>query len=551
MIDLTISEIAHITDGKIFHETGISEKKITHIVTDSRTFFNGAESIFFALTGPRNNGHNYIPGLVERGMKTFVVSNGNVIQKDATFILVKNTTTALQKLAAFIRKKYVYPVVGITGSNGKTIVKEWLHDVLSPSFKIVRSPKSYNSQVGVPLSVLLMNGNFNLAIFEAGISKPGEMEKLEKIIQPEIGIFTNIGDAHQENFISVEQKIREKLQLFQQTKKLIYCADDERLAPEAAKFCDKNNIEKINWTLKSNPALIHFSARKKDVFTELVARVNGNVFSFRIPFTNNSAIENACHCFAASFVLLKNTETVLPQFEKLAPVAMRLEIKQGINQCILINDYYNSDLNSLAIALSVLHQQAARSHLNKMVILSDIQQTGIPQNELYRQVNNSLREWETDELIGIGEEISAHANLFSGKKKFYRSVSEFENTFYRGQYRSSVILMKGARKFAFEKISNLLQQKSHQTVLEINLNSLIHNLNIFRSLLKPETKIMVMVKAFSYGSGDVEIAKTAAISKCRLPRRGCGRRRCTITKCGNSNTDNCNESGSAQFSKHD
>ncbi|HKI89935.1 MAG TPA: bifunctional UDP-N-acetylmuramoyl-tripeptide:D-alanyl-D-alanine ligase/alanine racemase [Draconibacterium sp.] len=507
MIDLTTTEIAHIIDGEKIPETGISENRIINIVTDSRTFFNGTDSIFFALTGPRNNGHNYIAGLREKGMKTFVVSDETVIQKEATFILVKNTTTALQKLAAFIRKKYDYPVVGITGSNGKTIVKEWLHDVLSTEYKIVRSPKSYNSQVGVPLSVLLMNGNFNLAIFEAGISEPGEMEKLEKIIQPEIGIFTHIGDAHQENFSSVEQKIREKLRLFQQTKKLIYCADAEMLAAETTKFCDKNNIEKINWSLKSNPALIHFSAYKKDDFTELEARVNRTVFSFRIPFTNESAIENACHCFAASFVLLKNTETVLPQFEKLAPVAMRLEIKQGINQCLLINDYYNSDLNSLAIALSVLHQQANRSHLNKMVILSDIQQTGIPQYELYRQVNDLLHEWKIDELIGIGQEISAHASLFSGKKKFYRSVSEFENLFNREQFRSSVILMKGARKFTFEKISNLLQQKSHQTVLEINLNSLIHNLNIFKSLLKSETKIMVMVKAFSYGTGDVEIAR--------------------------------------------
>ncbi|HKI89250.1 MAG TPA: bifunctional UDP-N-acetylmuramoyl-tripeptide:D-alanyl-D-alanine ligase/alanine racemase [Draconibacterium sp.] len=507
MIEITVSEIAHIIDGEIFPETGFSDDKITHIVTDSRTFFNASESIFFALTGPRNNGHYYIPELMKKGMKTFVVSDEKVIQREATFIWVKNTTSALQKLAEYIRAKYDYPVVGITGSNGKTIVKEWLHDILSATFKIVRSPKSYNSQVGVPLSVLLMNKNFNLAIFEAGISKPGEMGNLAGIIQPEIGIFTNIGDAHQENFTSIEQKIKEKLQLFQQTKKLIYSADSKELATESVKFCLKNNIEKISWSLNNYPALIQFSANKMDDFTELKAHIKGSNYSFLIPFTNDSAIEDACHCFAASFVLLKNPESVLPQFEKLAPVAMRLEIKQGINQCLLINDYYNSDLNSLSIALSVLYQQAAKSHLSKMVILSDIQQTGIPQNELYRQVNDLLREWKIDELIGIGEEISAHANLFSGNNRIFHSVSEFENAFSRNQFKSSVILMKGARKFTFEKISGLLQQKSHQTVLEIHLNALVNNLNIFRSLLKPETKIMVMVKAFSYGSGDVEVAK--------------------------------------------
>ena len=507
MIDLTANEIAHITDGKLFRANDFSDEKITHVVTDSRTFFNGTESVFFALTGPRNNGHDYISRLLEKGMKTFVVSDENVILKEATFILVENTTAALQQLAAFIRKKHNYPVVGITGSNGKTIVKEWLHDVLSSTFKIVRSPKSYNSQVGVPLSVLLMNDNYNLAIFEAGISKPGEMQKLEKIIHPEIGIFTNIGDAHQENFTSVEQKIREKLQLFEHTQKLIYCVDSEKLAEETNQFCTAKNIEKISWSLKNNPALIQFSAHKNDDSTELKARIKENLFSFKIPFVNHSAIENACHCFAASFALLENPETIIQQFEKLAPVAMRLEIKQGINQCLLINDYYNSDLNSLSIALSVLHQQANKGHLKKMVILSDIQQTGIPQNELYRQVNDLLREWKIEELIGIGKEISAHANLFSGKKKFYASIEEFEQTFHREQFQSSVILMKGARQFTFEKISGLLQQKAHQTMLEIHLNALVHNLNVFRSLLKPQTKIMVMVKAFSYGSGDVEIAK--------------------------------------------
>ncbi len=507
MINLTINEITQIIDGKLFQTQSISVHTINHIVTDSRTFFNGPESIFFALTGPRNNGHYFISGLLEKKMRTFVVSDKNFIREEANFILVENTTEALQKLAAAIRKKYGYPVIGITGSNGKTIIKEWLYEVLSVVFKIVRSPKSYNSQIGVPLSVALMNDKFNLAIFEAGISEPGEMVKLAKVIQPKIGILANIGDAHQENFISAEQKIKEKLKLFQGAEKLIYCVDSGQLTNETNNFCLTNNIEQISWSLKNNPAQIQFSTNKQEGFTEIEAVAHQNTYLFRIPFTDNSAIENACHCFATTFILLERPEAVLPQFEKLAPVAMRLETKQGINQCLLINDYYNSDLNSLTIALSVLHQQAAKEHLNKMVILSDIQQTGVQQNELYLQVNDLLHEWEIDELIGIGKEISKHPHLFSCKKTFYTTVTDFEYNFKRDQFQSSVILMKGAREFAFERISDLLQQKSHQTMLKINMNSLVHNLNIYRNRLNPQTKIMIMVKAFSYGSGDVEIAK--------------------------------------------
>lgn len=507
MIDFTVSKIAQIVGGKLVTQSGFQDQKISQIVTDSRTFFKEGESLFFALIGPRNNGHTYIQELINKGFKTFVVSDSWAFRNDATFILVENTTLALQKLAAFNRRAFNFPVIGITGSNGKTIVKEWLHDLLSGNFKIVRSPKSYNSQIGVPLSVLLMNKNYNLGIFEAGISQPSEMTNLAKIISPDIGIFTNIGDAHQENFKTYKQKINEKLLLFEKSKKLIYCVDNEELKTETENFCGKHSIENISWTLKNNDATISFSSIKKKNFTEIDAAVKNIKYNLLIPFSDDSAIENACHCFAASWVLLKNPEPILSQFKNLGPVAMRLEIKQGINNCLLINDYYNSDLTSLAIALSVLHQQAAKGHLHKQVILSDIQQTGIQKNELYKRVNEFLVEWKIDEVIGIGPEISNHYKLFSIKKKFYTSLNEFKNRFTRGDFKEAAILIKGARQFTFEKISVLLQQKAHQTVLEINLNALVHNLNTFRSLLKPETKIMVMVKAFSYGSGDVEIAK--------------------------------------------
>ncbi|HSM48981.1 MAG TPA: alanine racemase, partial [Draconibacterium sp.] len=366
--------------------------------------------------------------------------------------------------------------------------------------------KSYNSQVGVPLSVLLMNGGYELGIFEAGISQPGEMINLAEIIQPTIGIFTNIGDAHQEGFVSLEQKVEEKLLLFTHCKKLMFNADSEILKRHAEKFCAEHKIEKVDWSQKRKEATIFFSVRKENEFTGITATIQNKNYQFKIPFTDDSSVENACHSFAAASVLSRDLQSILPEFEKLYPVEMRLEIKQGINNCLVVNDYYNSDLNSLAIALSVLNQQAAKSHLYKQVILSDIQQTGLPKAELYRQVNKLLTEWEMDEIIGIGTEISRHSDLFSMRKSFFDSLADFEKQFNRTRFQSAAILIKGARQFTFEKISQLLQFKAHQTQLEIDLNALVHNLNVFKKLLRPETKIMVMVKAFSYGSGDVEIA---------------------------------------------
>jgi alanine racemase len=507
MIEYTIRQIVQIVEGELFAPSGFQHKNIDQIVTDSRTFFRGENALFFALKGPRNNGHTFIADLLVRGLKTFVVSQPEVISEKATFILVENTTVALQKLAAHHRNNFQYQVVGITGSNGKTIVKEWLHELLSEEFRIVRSPKSYNSQIGVPLSVLLMDSHFNLGIFEAGISKPEEMEKLAAVVQPQIGILTNIGDAHQENFSSKQQKTEEKLKLFRNSQKLIFCADDEKTAALTLEFCKLHNIEPVSWSTENREATIQFKRLKENGSSQIEARIGNHLYHFQIPFTDVSSIENACHCFAATWILSSNPNKIIPRFEKLSPVAMRLEIKQGINNCLLINDYYNSDLTSLSIALSVLHQQAKKGHLKKQVILSDIQQTGLPQHELYRQVNQLLKQWGIDELTGIGPEISANAEAFSLTKVFYDSTKSFENSLARYRFKDSAILIKGARYFTFEKISALLQQKAHQTVLEIDLNALVYNLNIFKSLVNPSTKIMVMVKAFSYGSGDVEIAK--------------------------------------------
>ncbi len=502
-----ISEISEITDGELYLPNELQHIRINHVLTDSRSFFNKEHSMFIALIGPRNDGHQYIPSLLSKGVKAFIVSDYKYITSEAAFILVKDTTAALQKLAAYIRRSFKGSVVGITGSNGKTIVKEWLFDLLSEEFNIVRSPKSYNSQVGVPLSVMLIDTHYDLAIIEAGISEPGEMKKLTPIVQPDFGILTNIGDAHQENFISKKEKTLEKLQLFINSKKLIYCSDDKQTASTVAEYCLDHHIEPINWSLQGNASLIRFERKSMEGTTFLTAYYNNKIWNFTIPFADDSSVENACHCFSAALVLLHDPQKILSRFSSLVPVAMRLEIRQGINNCLLINDYYNSDLSSLTIALSVLHQQAQKGHYKKHVILSDIMQTGLPPKELYKEVNRLLVQWGIDELTGIGPEISAHAGMFLNGKTFFSSIEDFEKQAQRSDFANSIILIKGARSFTFERISSLLQQKAHQTVLEINLNALINNLNVFRSILRPETKIMVMVKAFSYGSGDVEIAK--------------------------------------------
>lgn len=506
MKKMTIENIAEILNAQLFRSTDFQDNHIEKIITDSRSFFDIQHSVFVALKGPRNNGHNYIENLIEKGVSAFIVSETGVISGKASFILVPDTTKALQQLAAFVRQQFNYPVIGITGSNGKTIVKEWLFSILSGQFKIVRNPKSYNSQVGVPLSVLLMEERYNLAIFEAGISQPGEMQKLATIIQPEIGIFTNIGDAHQEGFVSTEQKIREKLLLFSSCKKLVYCEDQEKPALLIDEFCAENNIEKVEWSIKNRASKLFFSYKTGNGSTQISAFYQNHEIRFKIPFTDFSSLENACHCFAAATALNADFTIIAEEFKNLFPVEMRLEIKRGINNCLLVNDYYNSDLNSLAIALSVLQQQAAKAQLSKLVILSDIKQTGLPNAELYRQVNHLLQEWETGEIIGIGEEISNFRDVFTMKGSFYPTTEAFLNQVNRTRFQSAAILIKGARQFMFEKISTYLQSKAHLTRLEIDLNALTHNLNIYRSLLKTETKIMVMVKAFSYGSGDVEIA---------------------------------------------
>lgn len=501
----TMDEIAAIVSGELVLNAPLDDR-VSELLTDSRKINHPSGSLFFAIKGERQDGHHFIGDLFREGVRNFIITERNAINGFAgNFILVEDALTALQQLTAAHRKKFSIPVIGVTGSNGKTIVKEWIYQLLRPDHNIVRSPKSYNSQIGVPLSVWRMNHDHQLAVFEAGISLPGEMTKLEEIIKPTIGIFTNIGSAHDENFSGEDEKINEKLNLFVNSDILIYCKDYPSLQADIAAFQLKYlNLKLFTWSRKAKADLQVGRITKSGDETEIQAVYLNDFINIRIPFTDDASIENAILCWALMLHLEVPKEIISERMMFLSPVAMRLEMKTGINNCSVINDSYNSDIGSLTIALDFLNQQ--KQHERRMIILSDILQSGKNEESLYKEVARLLEARGIDELIGIGPAISRQSSLFGLEKKFYHSTDDFLADFSPTDFRDSTILLKGARTFGFEKISKILQQKAHETVLEINLNSIVHNLNYYRSRLKPQTKIMAMVKATSYGSGSFEIA---------------------------------------------
>ena len=515
MPTLTISQVSSVVGGKLYVDETCPENHISSISIDSRTIFDPEASLFFALRSERNDGHRYISDLVHMGVRAFVVSDFiEEFRKHSKccFVVVPDTLVALQKLAAWHRSQFNIPVVGITGSNGKTIVKEWLFELLQHK-SVLRSPKSYNSQVGVPLSVWNLSQSHELAIFEAGISKPGEMQKLEEIIRPTVGILTNIGEAHQENFVSKREKLEEKLHLFQACKALIYCKDQSLVHTEISKGGIITEGKTLAWSFVDEAADLFFKKTVFETEAKIETTFEGRDYAVRVPFQDEASLENAGHCFA--FVLTQHLAEplVLNQFGNLQPVAMRLEIKEGSNNSLLINDYYNSDINSLQIALGFLNNHARPPYKGKTVILSDIQQSGISDEELYAEVARLLQLNKTSFLIGIGPRISRQSALFDSSSQFYESTDQFLESVQPDQFRQECILLKGARDFHFERISSVLQKKYHQTVLEIDLNAMIGNLNFFRLQIRPETKVMVMVKAFSYGSGMAEIARILQFHK--------------------------------------
>ncbi len=501
MIQYRTKDIISIINGKALRLN--ENMQIDHLLIDSRKVYSPAASLFFALKGPRRDGHQFIPDLYKRGVRNFIVSKEIDITNypEGNFILVNDTLWALQRLAAFHRKQFNIPVIGITGSNGKTIVKEWLYQLLHEKYNIVRSPKSYNSQIGVPLSIWQMNEHHQIAIIEAGISEPGEMENLEKIIQPTIGILTNIGEAHSENFINREEKLKEKLKLFAHASKIIAKGDDAWITRQMT----KGKMNCFFWGRNKTSDLQIVSIESRDLQTEITVAIGSEILNFSIPFTDEAAIENAITCCSLMLVAGIEKSYIQEKMPLLQPVSMRLELVKGINGCAIINDSYSADLSSLNIALNFLDQQSTSS--KRTVIVSDFLQTGLSEKKLYDEIAALLHSHHISKVISIGKNIGAYLNASDGTIfQFYNSTEDFLQQFRSSQFKDETILVKGARVFEFEKIVHALEQKVHQTVLEINLNAIVHNLKEHQKFLNPSTKLMAMVKAFAYGSGGAEIA---------------------------------------------
>ena len=508
-----IADIEKITAGK-FLLSNNPAAVIEHLLVDSRKLLFPSSTLFFTLAGPRRQGNAFVKDLYNKGVRNFIVdASFTFLTEDfaaANIIQVKNVLQALQQLTGYHRSQYAFPVIGITGSNGKTIVKEWLYQLLQNDFNIVRSPKSYNSQIGVPLSVWQINAGHTLGIFEAGISQPDEMQNLAKIIAPTIAVFTSIGEAHSEGFLNIRQKINEKLKLAVTSKLLIYCADDPDLNEAVNAF--KNNVrqdddfELFTWSKKESATLQIVSAETGNGQTTISVQWKGNTAGFNIPFIDIASVENAITCCCVMLYLGVDIKVIADRMLYLRSVEMRLELKQGINNCSVINDSYSADINSLTIALDFLQQQ--QQHPKRTLILSDILQSGKSSGELYADVAAILQQKNINRFIGIGPEISKQKSAFKNiaETVFFSSTAEFKQQFYSQHFYNETILLKGARLFEFEQVSHLLEEKTHQTVLEINLNAITHNLKTYQHLLNPGVKLMAMVKAFSYGSGSFEIA---------------------------------------------
>ena len=500
----SIEKVATLIGARRYGE---QETTIGWLLTDSRSLCFPEQTLFFALRSKRNDGHKFIDELYRRGVRSFVVeqepADYQTAYPDANFLKVPSPLAALQRLAERHRDEFDIPVVGITGSNGKTWVKEWLYQILMPTMKVIRSPKSYNSQIGVPLSVWLMNEQTQVALLEAGISEPGEMLALHDIIQPTIGVLTSLGSAHQENFRNMDEKCMEKLQLFRDTEAIIYPSDDDTVSRCVRR--SQYQGERIGWSRYSDKAPMYVKTEGRKV-SYIYKGVEG---SYEIPFIDEASIENSISCATVALYLGLTPDEVAERMSQLEPIAMRLEVKDGQRGLTLINDSYNSDVNSLDIALDFMNRRPEQSGKCKTLILSDIYQSGETPAELYREVSNLIQKRGVDRFIGIGPEITSQATQFVvGQKWFFTDVDQFLQSGVFKDMHDEIVLLKGARPFGFERISELLEQKVHETILEVDLNAVVDNLNHYRSFLKPETKMVCMIKADAYGAGAVEIAKT-------------------------------------------
>ncbi len=491
---------------------GHSDASIGWILTDSRSLCFPEETLFFALKTERNDGHRYINDLYRRGVRNFVVEDAPddaaTQYPETNFLKVTSTLEALQRLAERHRDEFNIPIVGITGSNGKTMVKEWLYQLLSPQMVVTRSPKSYNSQTGVPLSVWLLNEQTQVGIFEAGISKPGEMDALRDIIQPTVGVLTSLGAAHQENFRTLEEKCLEKMQLFHDAQVVVYDSDDDTVSRCMRKSGFSG--EKIGWSMENSSAPMFFKSVKTNGTTTDIAYVfRGIEGSYSLPFIDDASVKCSLACACVALHLGVAPDDLAARMSQLEPVAMRLEVKEGQHGCTIINDSYNSDVNSLDIALDFMCRRPDHKGRRRTLILSDIRQSGEQPEALYRKVSELATNRGIEKFIGIGQDIKSQAEKIQvADKYFFTDVPQFVKSEVFKALHDEVILIKGARSFGFDHITELLERKVHETILEVNLTAVVDNLNHYRSFLKPTTKMVCMVKADAYGAGAVEVAKT-------------------------------------------
>ena len=500
--------------------TANTQPQVSLLLTDSRSLTFADQTLFFAITTQKGDGHKYVSQLYQQGVRAFVVSKSNDEFRntcpEAWFLVVKDVMAALQKLAAHHRAQFTdIPVVGITGSNGKTIVKEWLYQLLSPSRHIVRSPRSYNSQVGVPLSVWQLDKQYDLAIFEAGISQPGEMERLQTVIKPTIGILTNIGTAHAAGFESEQQKLLEKLKLFKDSDIIIYNADIPGIQ-DALEIAGVG-ARSMAWTRRHKDAQIEVLHVDRDETSTTVRYLFlGFDGQFTIPMTDDASFENAMQCLALMLYLGISPDEIAQRMPQLTSLAMRLEVMEGKRGCLLINDVYSNDITSLETALEFQKRRSSKA-MKCSLILSDIQQAQLDDQHRCRKIAQLCRLYGLYKIILIGQRWlnTSHQLLEELNNEgcrmitdFYTTTEEFLESDEITRFQNELILLKGARSFQFERISDQMQLRRHETILEVDLDAIVHNLNQYRSHLNPDTKLTCMVKAFGYGTGSYELAKT-------------------------------------------
>jgi alanine racemase len=502
----SIEKITQYIEAK---RIGENNTTINWLLTDSRSLSFPKHTLFFALKGERDDGHNYVDELYGQGVRNFVVSRlpKTTVPVDANYLIVDHPLRALQQLAKLHRNNNDIPTIGITGSNGKTIIKEWLYQLLHKEYYITRSPRSYNSQIGVPLSVWQINEKTDLAIFEAGISQLGEMEHLQPIIQPNIGVFTNISGAHQENFSSLQQKCMEKMQLFKNCDIIVYNSDNELINNCVAKSLLTSR--EIAWSQKDTDKPLYIrKIDKRREETTIYYRYLQMDLSYEIPFVDDASIENSIHCLAVCLYLVMQPETIAQRMNQLEPIAMRMEVKEANNNCVLINDSYNSDLASLDIALDFMYRRSKGKKLKRTLIVSDVLQTGQTSNSLYKNIAEYAKSKQVDCVIGIGDKISRWTEYFTMESYFFENTTKFIESRMWESFHNQIILLKGSRSFHFEKIAEVIEMRVHETVLKIDLNAIVANLNYYRNFLNPSIKTICMIKASAYGAGAIEIAKT-------------------------------------------